>query len=80
VVGYRYNIGLIIASFAMSFIFLAGGIFLQLSGLHSSSTFCMLSLPFNYIGVLATWFCRSVVQQSARLDKLEAQLRERDIQ
>ena len=78
--GYRYIVGLIIASFAMSLIFLAGGIFLQLSGSRSSSIFCMLSLPFNYIGVLAIWFGRSIVQQSGRLDRLEAQLRERHSQ
>ena len=52
-IGYRYIVAIVIASFVMSLLFVGGGIFLQLSGSRSSNNFLMLSLPFNYIGVLA---------------------------
>ena len=76
-IGYRHIVGIVIASFVMSFIFLGSGVLLQLSGSHSSNNFIMLSLPFNYIGVLAAWLSRLVKQQSDRLDRIEAQMRER---
>jgi hypothetical protein len=62
----------------VSFVILLSGVWLQIAGSHSGSSFAMLSPPLNYIGVLAAWFGRSVKQQSDRLDHIEAVLQGRD--
>jgi hypothetical protein len=71
---HRQILTVAITSIAIGFSLLIVAVVLQILGVRTANTFIAPAMAFNYVGVLGIWVWRTAKEQSARLDRLEAQL------